>query len=197
MQCSAPSLGSTGVSEPHQEVPTPPGRNIWPRPQRPQGPVTKIKVVHPISSCMCCISFHFVLAYSLPTNSRAKLTTKRVYISPPFGVSGLTCMSTQLLSGCVLLFVTHGLQPARLLCPWHSPGRNTGMGCRAHLQGIFPPLVLNPRLLCLLHWQVDSFTLSHLGTPPWSEPPPYRTRTHQVSILEGTRASVSPFVKWE
>ena len=23
----------------------------------------------------------------------------------------------------------HGLQPARLLCPWHSPGKNTGGGC--------------------------------------------------------------------
>ena len=25
----------------------------------------------------------------------------------------------------------------RLLCPWDSPGKNTGMGCRASLQGIF------------------------------------------------------------
>ena len=31
-----------------------------------------------------------------------------------------------------------GLQPARLLCPRGSPGKNTGMGCRAFLQGIFP-----------------------------------------------------------
>ena len=23
----------------------------------------------------------------------------------------------------------HGLQPARLLCPWDSPGKNTGVGC--------------------------------------------------------------------
>ena len=32
----------------------------------------------------------------------------------------------------------HELQPARLLCPWESPGRNTGVGCHALLQGIFP-----------------------------------------------------------
>ena len=31
-----------------------------------------------------------------------------------------------------------GLQPARLLCPWDSPGKNTGVGCCALLQGIFP-----------------------------------------------------------
>ena len=29
------------------------------------------------------------------------------------------------------------LQPARLLCPWDSPGKNTGVGCHALLQGIF------------------------------------------------------------
>ena len=28
--------------------------------------------------------------------------------------------------------------PARLLCPWDSPGQNTGVGCHALLQGIFP-----------------------------------------------------------
>ena len=32
----------------------------------------------------------------------------------------------------------YGLQPARLLCPWDSPGKNTGVGRRALLRGIFP-----------------------------------------------------------
>ena len=32
----------------------------------------------------------------------------------------------------------HGLQPAKLLCPWDFPGRSTGVGCHALLQGIFP-----------------------------------------------------------
>ena len=27
----------------------------------------------------------------------------------------------------------YGLQPAKLLCPWNSPGKNTGMGCHALL----------------------------------------------------------------
>ena len=31
----------------------------------------------------------------------------------------------------------HGLQPARLLCPWDSPGKNTGMDSHSLLQGIF------------------------------------------------------------
>ena len=31
----------------------------------------------------------------------------------------------------------HGLQPVRLPSPWDSPGKNTGVGCRALLQGTF------------------------------------------------------------
>ena len=31
----------------------------------------------------------------------------------------------------------HGLQPTMLLCPWDSPGKNTGVGCHFLLQGIF------------------------------------------------------------
>ena len=55
-------------------------------------------------------------------------------------------------------FRPHGLQPARLLGPWNSPGRNTGRGCHSLLQGIFPTQGSNT---CLLHWQVDSLPLSH------------------------------------
>ena len=32
----------------------------------------------------------------------------------------------------------HGLQSARLLCPWDFPGKNSGVGCHFLLQGIFP-----------------------------------------------------------
>ena len=32
----------------------------------------------------------------------------------------------------------HELYPARLLCPWDSPGKNIGMGSQSLLQGIFP-----------------------------------------------------------
>ena len=44
-----------------------------------------------------------------------------------------------------------GLQPTRLLCPWDSPGKNTGVGCHALLQGIFPSQGSNLWILCLLH----------------------------------------------
>ena len=32
----------------------------------------------------------------------------------------------------------HGLSAARLICPWSSPGQNTGVGSHSLLQGIFP-----------------------------------------------------------
>ena len=32
---------------------------------------------------------------------------------------------------------SHGLYAARLLCPWNSPGKNTGVGSHSLLQGIF------------------------------------------------------------
>ena len=41
-----------------------------------------------------------------------------------------------------------GLQPARLFCPWGTPGKNTGVGFHFLLQGIFLTQGLNP---CLLH----------------------------------------------
>ena len=31
----------------------------------------------------------------------------------------------------------HGPSPARLLCPWYFPGKNTEVGCHFFLQGIF------------------------------------------------------------
>ena len=40
----------------------------------------------------------------------------------------------------------NGLESARHLCPWASPGKNTGVGCHALLKGIFLTQELNPSL---------------------------------------------------
>ena len=53
----------------------------------------------------------------------------------------------------------HGLQPVRLLHPWDSPGKNTGVGFHFLPQGIFRTLGWNSHLLCLLHWQAGSLPL--------------------------------------
>ena len=60
--------------------------------------------------------------------------------------------------------VSHSSHPTlcdpRLFCPWNFPGKNTEVGCRALLQGIFPTQGSSPHLLCLLHWQAGFFTNS-------------------------------------
>ena len=56
-------------------------------------------------------------------------------------------------------FSTLWIIATRLLCPWDSPGKNTGVGCHTLLQGILPTLGSNLHLLCLLHSQVGSLPL--------------------------------------
>ena len=86
----------------------------------------------------CCESRPF------RTNSEAVIGTKwvRAYSSRPYG-----------------------LGPATLLCPWESPGKNTGVGCHALLQGIFLTQGLNPHLFRLLHLQASSLPPAPPGKP--------------------------------
>ena len=56
----------------------------------------------------------------------------------------------------------YGLQPARLLCPWDSPGKNTGVVYHSLLQGIFLTQGQNQGLL---HCRRILDYLSHQGKP--------------------------------
>ena len=56
----------------------------------------------------------------------------------------------------------HRLYPTRLLCPWDSPGKNTGVGCHFLLQRIFPTQGSN---LGLSHWGQILYPPSHQGSP--------------------------------
>ena len=56
-------------------------------------------------------------------------------------------------------------QLSRLLCPWDSPGKNTGVGCHALFQGIFLTQGPNPCLLHLLPWQAGYLLLTPPGKP--------------------------------
>ena len=78
---------------------------------------------------------------------------------PPHFVCVCVCVCV-----CTRLVVSdslqpQGLYPARLLCPWNSPGKDIGVGCHALLQGIFPTQGSEPEYPTL---QVD---------PLLSEPP--------------------------
>ena len=71
------------------------------------------------------------------------------------------CVCAQLLKQCPTL-QPHGLQPARLLCPWDFPCKNTRMGCHFLLQGIFLTQRWNQSLL---HCRQILLPLSHMGSP--------------------------------
>ena len=55
--------------------------------------------------------------------------------------------------------------PPQGLCSWDSPAKNTGVGCRSLLQGIFLTQESNRRLL---HCGEILYCLSHLGSPAFT-----------------------------
>ena len=59
---------------------------------------------------------------------------------------------------CLTLLQPQELYPTRLLCPLGSPGKSTGAGSHAVLQGIFPTQGSNPGLL---HCRWTFYHLSH------------------------------------
>ena len=51
---------------------------------------------------------------------------------------------------CVQFFAGSRTVAHQALCPWGSPGKSTGVGCRFLLQAIFQAQGLNPHILHLL-----------------------------------------------
>ena len=72
------------------------------------------------------------------------------------------CLVTQ---SCPILLRPYELLTTRLLCPWDSRGKNTGVGCHALLHAIFLTQGSN---LSLLHWQGYSLSLRHQESPHMS-----------------------------
>ena len=70
---------------------------------------------------------------------------------------------------CVHSVMSHFCHPMDNSLPGYSvhdsPGKNTGVDCCPHLQGIFPTEGSNLHLLSLLHWQADSLPLVPPGKP--------------------------------
>ena len=118
---------------------------------------------------------------SLPTELQGKLNTHRIHpqFIPDFkgNVSAmvswlmvlaisLLCVSHSVVSNS---FRPHGVQPARFLCPWDSPGKNTGVGCHFLLQRIFLTQRSNlGQSLGLLHCMQTLYHLSHQVAILWT-----------------------------
>ena len=93
-----------------------------------------------------------------------------VFLFPPFYLSIMWSMDTFFCyrnpSTRYTVVVVHSLSRVWLFCipmhcrvlrPWDSPGKNTGVGCHFLLQRIFMTQGSNLCLLCLLHWQAGFF----------------------------------------
>ena len=86
-----------------------------------------------------------------------------------------------------------------LLCPWDSPGKNTGVGCHFFLQEIFSTPGLN---LGLPHCKQTLYRLSHQGSSEantilWSNFPSiknkyvWKKKKHQQTASSNYRSSIS------
>ena len=77
--------------------------------------------------------------------------TKSVTLSMVLNSLCISALICQVWSGSLSVVCYswwfHGLYPARLFCPWNSPGKNTGVGYHSLLQGIFLTQGSNPGLL--------------------------------------------------
>ena len=75
-------------------------------------------------------------------------TPKSGFPGPPDrALQNISVLIRSVAQSCPTLCDPMDCSPTRLLCPWDSPGKNTGVGCHALLQGIFPTQGLNPHLL--------------------------------------------------
>ena len=96
------------------------------------------------------------------------VATERVFWSSPlprgpvFPTLVRACWVPSVLSNSMQ---PYGLELARLLCSWASPGKNAGVGCRAVFQGLFLAQGSNLSLWCISRW-----ALYHLGSTTWETP---------------------------
>ena len=117
----------------------------------------------PVDGHLGC--FH-VLAVSNKTAMNINICIYEDIISTSLGYLSLNGITRSHKSGShsvvSISLIPHGLEPARLLCPWASPGKNTGVGSRSLLQQIFPIPESN---WGLLHCRQIIYQLSHHRSP--------------------------------
>ena len=96
-----------------------------------------------------------ILAWRIPLDREAWWATIQCPKSVPFSSVTQSCLTLCDMMNC---------NPPGSSVHGDSPGKNTGMGCHAPLQGIFPTQGSNPCLLCLLHWQAGFFCFCFFTT---------------------------------
>ena len=85
------------------------------------------------------------------------------------------------------------MEPTNLLCPWISPGRNTGVGYHPLLQGIFPTQGSSPGLL---HCRQILYHLSHQGSPCRWDQSSKEMHSKSFSIHTSNSSAVYQLSEW-
>ena len=103
--------------------------------------------------------FNILRILTYPFNFHWSTVVLQCYVSTVQSQSAIYICCNLLFShsGVSDILRPHGLQPARLLCPWDSLGRNAGVGSHSLLQGIFPTYRSQ---LGLLHCRWSLYCLS-------------------------------------
>ena len=86
-------------------------------------------------------------------------------------------------------------EPARLLWSMGFPRQEYWSGLHFLLQGIFLTQGLNPCLLHVLHWQVDSSPLSHLGSLYIVNSTEYLGSVYPVLALNSAKKLLATYLK--
>ena len=111
-----------------------------------------------------------IVLYMNPMLGVEKLFLKDILINKPDiskrVKSSIPCVCVCLYAVLSCSVVSHSLrpfafQPTRLHCPRDFSGKNTGVGCRFLLQGIFSTQGSKQCLLCLLHCRQILYLLSY------------------------------------
>ena len=108
--------------------------------------------------------------YKSVSNFLCALHKEHRQIPQTKGTSLLPCVCVGSVNSVVSdSFRFYGLQPAKLLCPWDSLSKNTGVGSHALLQGILPIHGSNPSLLhcwwIFYHWAPPSMREAEMIQP--------------------------------
>ena len=70
--------------------------------------------------------------------SPGNLDSSLCFIQPGISHNTLCIVVVAVVKSLSHVWLLRPHEPARLLCPWDSPGKNTGVVCHFLLQGIFP-----------------------------------------------------------
>ena len=114
-------------------------------------------IYFPYLICLLHMFIYISFYYFLFLNSHKSVYHLVVIFSHLLPCTFCCCLVTNIMSDSLQ---PYGLQSTRLLCPWNSSGKNTGVSCHFLLQESFSTQGSNPGLL---HCRQIHYHLSHQG----------------------------------